>query len=143
MAKEVEDLLSTIRLRPGYDRFLLSQTFESLSRASTHGPVVVLVCTESLCEAIVLPRPHQVAMRVKLPKLSFEHAKYLSQRVKDTNLRARISATRDASHNSFMPEELKTMEVCCIACLYVSSVYVLIDERRRTRGSEKSQVAGC
>ncbi|KAF8608388.1 hypothetical protein BDV93DRAFT_248457 [Ceratobasidium sp. AG-I] len=54
LADRWQTLLKTVRRLPGMGDFLRARPFEELRRAAEYGPVVVLNCSDSRCDAVVL-----------------------------------------------------------------------------------------
>lgn len=61
--RDAEKLIAIIQLKPGFDRFLLSQPFSVLAKAASKGPIVVLLAHELMCEALILPDPTSAVTR--------------------------------------------------------------------------------
>lgn len=88
--KQAEDLIDSIRSRPGFERFLLNQPFDTLAQAAATGPVVVLLVYDSLCEAIIIPDPISPPLRVSLDEDLLKSAEELGKRVRAVNMRLRL-----------------------------------------------------
>ncbi|KAJ7101734.1 CHAT domain-containing protein [Mycena epipterygia] len=63
-------LLTDIRKKPGLESFLLPREYAHLRHASKNGPVIILNSHESHCDAIILLRPTQDPLHLKLPGVS-------------------------------------------------------------------------
>ncbi|KAG2342356.1 hypothetical protein BDR05DRAFT_990471 [Suillus weaverae] len=56
----------------GFSRFLLPPSYEDVQAAARHGPVIILIATEKLCSAIIVPtsgEPHHV----RFPRITLIH----------------------------------------------------------------------
>ena len=53
-ANEFEQLLTQIREKPGFSRFLLPREFSDLQRAAQIGPIVILNASQYRCDAFVI-----------------------------------------------------------------------------------------
>ena len=111
-SREAEALISTIRQRPEFDRFLLSQTFRTLAQVASKGPVVVLVVHEVLCEAVIILDPPGNVKRIKLPGLTVSEIKTLTKRIKSSSLRLRAGMAKHSKDEAALLERLNALEVC-------------------------------
>lgn len=109
--KEAAVLIGAIRERPGYDRFLMGQTFNSLSAAALQGPVVVLIAQNLVCEALVLQGPDKDIKRISLPGRSATEVDDLSRRVKLTNLRSGAKSDSLVDDEDILVSRLKPTQV--------------------------------
>jgi hypothetical protein len=89
-------VVAEIRNLKGFSRFLLPPSYEDLQAAARHGPVIILLASQYLCSAIVVPtsgEPH----RVSFPRINLTHLEKL-----------RSDFAREIRHVSFMrPEETR------------------------------------
>ena len=53
-ANEFEQLLTQIREKPGFSRFLLPREFSDLQKAARTGPIVILNASQYRCDAFVI-----------------------------------------------------------------------------------------
>lgn len=88
----LEGLLRQARSLPGFERFLLHDTFTSLSLASSHGPVVMFISSGPSCAALLIRKPDSRAEHFALPSMSCERLKRLGELLKDDNLHNRGAA---------------------------------------------------
>ena len=79
-AKESEKLVTEVREKPGFSRFLLPREFSDLTRAAQFGPIVILNASQYRCDAfIVLPQassPLIVPLRCSLEDLRTYQTKF-------------------------------------------------------------------
>jgi hypothetical protein len=54
LSDRAEKLIEGIRSRPGLQRFMMAKPFSELARAASHGAVVILCSTPSVCHAVVI-----------------------------------------------------------------------------------------
>lgn len=52
-----QELIQRVRLLPGLDRYMLSDSFQMLTESARHGPVVVLIGNNLCCQAVILKGP--------------------------------------------------------------------------------------
>ncbi|KAG8697225.1 hypothetical protein FRC11_000171, partial [Ceratobasidium sp. 423] len=75
LAGEYSDLLAQARKVPGFEDFLQPVKATSLIHAAQNGPIVVVTCSESKCDALlILPEQDQV-QHVPLPNFSHKKAR--------------------------------------------------------------------
>ncbi|CAE7168883.1 unnamed protein product [Rhizoctonia solani] len=75
LAKEYEDLLAKARIQPGFEDFLKPLPANRLTRAASNGPIVVINCHPTRCDALVV-LPGQVnIMHIPLPNFNGHKAK--------------------------------------------------------------------
>lgn len=63
---EFEGLIQEARGLPGLGRFMLHETYDTLSCAAERGPVVVLIPSDQACYAVIMPAPHVSPLRIDL-----------------------------------------------------------------------------
>lgn len=61
LSQKFEALIAQARSLPGLERFMLSDTFSTLSMAAQAAPVVVLVASSTYCGAVLLRKPDSKA----------------------------------------------------------------------------------
>lgn len=96
-SKEFEEVVATIRQRPGFDRFLLGPTSAELKTFASAGPIVYLNASRFGCDALIITA--QDIQHLPLSKLSYSEleskAKELSDiRDKDDPISRRHSNAR-------------------------------------------------
>ncbi|KAG1763140.1 CHAT domain-containing protein [Suillus occidentalis] len=73
VARQWETAVAEVRNLQGFLQFLRPPSFADLQAAARHGPVIILIASQYLCSAIIVPRsgePHQVPFpRITLPDL--------------------------------------------------------------------------
>ncbi|KAG8689309.1 hypothetical protein FRC11_003253 [Ceratobasidium sp. 423] len=74
LAKEYEDLLSQARTLPGFEDFLKPMKANRLVQAARIGPIVVLNCHESRCDALVILPQQETIDHIPLPNFTGEKA---------------------------------------------------------------------
>ncbi|KAJ7850342.1 CHAT domain-containing protein [Mycena leptocephala] len=82
----VEDrkkLLEQIRNQPGFESFLLPNSYNVLRQASQGGPVVILTSHADHCDAIILPHPTSEPVHVPLQIVTLELLKSQQDMLKD------------------------------------------------------------
>lgn len=52
--KSIDELISKVRKKPGYENFFLPPSAEELRNAAKNGPIVVIVASEHRCDAIIV-----------------------------------------------------------------------------------------
>jgi hypothetical protein len=89
-------VVAEIRNLKGFSRFLLPPSYEDLQAAVRHGPVIILLASQYLCSAIVVPtsgEPHCASF----PRINLTHLEKLKS-----------DFAREIRHASFMrPEETR------------------------------------
>lgn len=80
LGDDFEALIAQARVLPGFERFMLPETFQALCSAAAKGPVVVLLATGITCQAIVIENPDSVH-RVELPEMSLQSLQILSHTI--------------------------------------------------------------
>ncbi|KAG1873526.1 hypothetical protein DFJ58DRAFT_910338 [Suillus subalutaceus] len=63
LAQRLSELSRRLSDAQGFSRFLLPSSFTDLQAAARHGPVIILIASQYLCGAIIVPtsgEPHQV-----------------------------------------------------------------------------------
>ncbi|KAG2083846.1 CHAT domain-containing protein [Suillus cothurnatus] len=69
-------VVAEIRNLKGFSRFLLPPSYNDLQAAARHGPVIILVASQHLCSAIIVPtsgEPHHV----RFPSITLTHLEKL------------------------------------------------------------------
>ncbi|KIJ55821.1 hypothetical protein M422DRAFT_240443 [Sphaerobolus stellatus SS14] len=101
LAVERKQLLTEIRMCPGFERFLLSRQLVELTPAASHGPIVILSPSEidNMCYALILhPNFPEDVLPVSLESFSAQHAKSLySHLYKVLHEDGRINSSGDGS----------------------------------------------
>jgi tetratricopeptide (TPR) repeat protein len=73
VTRQWEAAVAEVRNLQGFSRFLRPSSFPDLQAAARHGPVIILIASRYLCNAIIVPRsgePRQVRFpRITLPDL--------------------------------------------------------------------------
>ncbi|KAJ7458956.1 CHAT domain-containing protein [Mycena latifolia] len=67
LATEREELLKSIRKRPGLEYFLMPKPYSQLRQAASAGPVIILNAHQDHCDAIILLDPGNNPVHVSLP----------------------------------------------------------------------------
>ncbi|KAA1476449.1 hypothetical protein DENSPDRAFT_843415 [Dentipellis sp. KUC8613] len=99
LGEEFENVLQSIRSsQPGFDRFLLGETFSSLSEVAENGPVVVLLANRLCCRAIVITAP-KAALQVELSLISEGRVQRLGADLKE-KIQLRAIRNRDAEETT-------------------------------------------
>ncbi|KAG2041183.1 CHAT domain-containing protein [Suillus americanus] len=76
LQKQWGAVIAEIRDLKGFSQFLLPPSYEDLRAAARHGPVIILIASEYLCSAIVVPtsgEPHHV----RFPRITLTHLETL------------------------------------------------------------------
>lgn len=76
LGDEFEALISQARALPGFERFMLPETFHAIGAAAARGPVIVLLATYIACQAIVIESP-EIVYQIPLPEVSLRHLQAL------------------------------------------------------------------
>lgn len=100
LSTEFEDLLRKARALPGFERFMLPETFATLSMAASHGPIVILLPGRSVCHAIVIERP-DVVHQLRLPGTTLQMV---------TTLSATIATASRNSRNSLQGRAMRRLD---------------------------------
>ncbi|CAE6457124.1 unnamed protein product [Rhizoctonia solani] len=74
LAQEYSDLLHRVRALPGFKDFLRPIKADELMRATRHGPVVVINCHASRCDALVILPAQDNIKHIHLPNFNGEAA---------------------------------------------------------------------
>jgi hypothetical protein len=83
---------------PGYERFLLPDTYETLARCSADGPVVLLIASEVKCFAIIISGNPGTAQQVDFSEiLTLGRLEDLGGAIKDEAIRVRSAASTSNS----------------------------------------------
>ncbi|KAH7335043.1 hypothetical protein B0J17DRAFT_601887, partial [Rhizoctonia solani] len=77
LAEKYDDLLCQIRGIPGLDDFLRPRTATELLPASWRGPVVIVNCYQSGCDALIILPGNSSIMHVPLPKFTDSGAQHI------------------------------------------------------------------
>lgn len=72
LAADWDDVVATVRTRPGFERFLLPMSFTELKEAATDGPVVLVNVSRYRCDALVVTLDD--VQVVPLPELTADDA---------------------------------------------------------------------
>lgn len=104
--QEIETLVSNIRQRPTFSRFLLEPTYDALATTAAAGHVVTLVAHPLTCEAIVIVAPTGRAQRVMLPGLHSSDLQIYAMKIKQDHLRLRKLAQNGSTAEQ--PDLLET-----------------------------------
>ncbi|KAK1992548.1 hypothetical protein LX36DRAFT_617405 [Colletotrichum falcatum] len=76
---QLDRVIREIRLRPGYERFLLPPTEDELSAAAANGPVVVINVSHHRCDALIVQS--NGIQHCELPSLTYEDVQKNRQHV--------------------------------------------------------------
>ena len=76
-------LIRKIRNLPQFEHFLMPQVYQQLCLAAEHGPVVMINCTDSQSDAIMLLSPKRPIYHVAFPDVSLQAAGEQLQILKD------------------------------------------------------------
>ena len=71
-ATRLEDCLRQIRLKSGYDRFLLEPTLDELQQSASEGPIVIVNATDIECDAMIVSTSKVQA--IALPEMNSSQA---------------------------------------------------------------------
>ncbi|KAG8723532.1 hypothetical protein FRC11_002397, partial [Ceratobasidium sp. 423] len=74
LAKEYDELLCQTRTLPGFEDFLQPIKANRLVKAARIGPIVVVNCNESRCDALVILPEQEIIDHVPLPNFTGEQA---------------------------------------------------------------------
>ncbi|CAE6337478.1 unnamed protein product [Rhizoctonia solani] len=74
LANEYSNLLAEVRQLPGFEDFLRPTKVDNLMHAARHGPVVVIVCHEGLCNALLILPEQEHISHLHLPNFTEEKA---------------------------------------------------------------------
>lgn len=99
-SERAEWLISQVRTRPGFERFMLGQTFSALSRVAARGPVVVLVAATWSCDVIVIQTPEAQPLHVPLPALDLNKLKQMGELQQANHLNLRRTGDRQLEDDS-------------------------------------------
>lgn len=72
LGQKFEALIAEVQMLPGFERFMLPDSYTSLRTAARNGPVVILVASSVACQAIVLANPTAEARQIPL-EISYEY----------------------------------------------------------------------
>lgn len=84
-------LVQEARLLPGFERFLMHQTYEFLAQAAAIGPVIVLIAGRQACLALVIRSPTSGTECVHLPGVNLERLQGLNEALQVSSMAARKS----------------------------------------------------
>lgn len=104
LSEQWDLLVDEARLLPGFECFMLPETFIMLSQAAERGPVVVLMASQTSCEAIVIESPAVGAKQVPLPKMTLKRLIFLKQALEASNRSARGLRNRAFKRREPMPK---------------------------------------
>jgi tetratricopeptide (TPR) repeat protein len=82
-----EQMIDEIRLRPGFDRFLRTPSFNLLSQAAENGPVIMLIPADSGCMAVSILNSSGATKVTHLRSITPEILQNLCLRISDAGLR--------------------------------------------------------
>jgi tetratricopeptide (TPR) repeat protein len=86
-SERVEEILQTIRGRPGLERFFLAQPFSALAGIAATSPVVILVAHKNLCHAMVIEHPEGTIKYVQLSDVTDEALRKFCEEGRHAGLR--------------------------------------------------------
>jgi hypothetical protein len=86
--EEAGELISTIRQKPGFERFLLGQPLPILAQAASCGAVIVLMAHHDKCEVVVLLDSSGETRHIILPGITVEQLTRVGDQIKISNLRS-------------------------------------------------------
>jgi tetratricopeptide (TPR) repeat protein len=89
LAVQFESLVKEARLLPGFERFLLHDSYAMLSWTAERCPVVVLLAANNRCAAILIRGQGTVAEHVPFPGITVEQLQKLTRTMNDANRNAR------------------------------------------------------
>jgi len=81
-------IIKKIRKLPQFAHFLLPSTYQTLSLAAHHGPVVMINCMASHSDAIILLSPHRPIQHVAFPGVSLQTAREQLEILRNTVIKA-------------------------------------------------------
>lgn len=70
LGEEFEQLISQARTIPGFNHFMSRSSFRELAVAAARGPVLFLLSSSPICQAILLPSPEANALQIPLLELT-------------------------------------------------------------------------
>jgi tetratricopeptide (TPR) repeat protein len=97
LSARAERLIDTIREKPGFERFLMIQTFQHLRQAATKGSVVVLVETKHRCFALLMRDSRGPVQSILLRTITSEDLRIFSSQVSEWGQRSRLEEDRKMS----------------------------------------------
>jgi len=86
---ERNKLIRQIRNLPQFKQFLLPSTYQTLCLAAQHGPIVMINCTASQSDAIILLSPSRPIQHVPFPGISLQTAKEQLEILRNAVIEAR------------------------------------------------------
>jgi tetratricopeptide (TPR) repeat protein len=89
LSDQAEALISEIRTRPGFKRFLMPPSFDALMQTLPEGYVIFLVVSVLGCDVLLLNGPADIAksIRLTLPLSTFSAASIRSRLPRDANIK--------------------------------------------------------
>lgn len=70
LCRRLDDLLLRIRDRPGMERFMMPDTFQTLSQVASSGPVVIFLHSRSSAFGVIIRAPESTPIVVELPQVN-------------------------------------------------------------------------
>lgn len=101
LLKDLEKCLHHIRLKSGYERFLLEPTVDDLKQSASEGPIIIVNATDFGCDAIIVSTSKIQA--IALPKMNSSQALPFLQR--------KLKRHRTIDHQQWMRFERDIEEV--------------------------------
>ncbi|KAG8697812.1 hypothetical protein FRC11_014836, partial [Ceratobasidium sp. 423] len=114
MAKEYNDLLAQTRTLPGFEAFLQPMKANDLVRAARNGPIVVINCQKSRCDALLILPEHDNIKHFPLPDFTEKKAKRARSEI-ETSLRRKgirergVKVRQEPGHKDSMESVLGTL----------------------------------
>lgn len=110
LCKQLETLLDTIRKQPGLERFWMPETYETISQAALHGPVVVLLQDRSRAFGLVIRAPGRTPEKVELPHISDAVLTQMMEGCKSVGAYTQtVSSTRGLRVSGGLPDQSQTL----------------------------------
>lgn len=106
LAEEWEETVQQCRSLAGFEGFLRPLTFDSLSRASQQGIIVVINVFEDRCTALVVPAQSKRVISVPLPRTSHANITVLRNQM-NTSLRNLHLRSQDRASRHVTPANLE------------------------------------
>jgi hypothetical protein len=97
LSDKFEETIEEARKLPGFERFLLNDGYLALKMAAEKGPLIVLLASSHVCQAIVLPSPTAEAIQVAL-ETTEDRLRTLSDVIRTAATAARSAIDPDNEH---------------------------------------------
>ena len=126
MGDEFERLVATARAQPGFDRFMLHDTFVHLSRVADQGHVLILIATDDACRGILIKHLTREPTQLLLPSLHYERLRQLRGLLDDSNTKKR-SQTENRGMKRVVPKNTEVGTNAILAELWDKAMSMVID----------------